>query len=257
FSWRKLRFPSARPSSRRMQADNISNCLHHVHMDTNTILQRRVARATRAGGPEVINVALEDLVPLKAGDALVRVEAVGLNHAETLIRSGTYSIRFPFPYGVGLEGAGTVVAVGSDVAIAPGTRVCWTAVFGSCATFVVAPAQMLAFLPDTLSVETGASLAHAGVTAAGLVRHCPLHEGCRVVVWGAAGAVGRVLVAMLTDCGLSVIGIASRGRVDAVRSLGVDRTAEDVVDAIHRISGGRGVAAVFDPVGAATYDVSV
>src|SRR5262249_15384486 len=87
--------------------------------------QRRVARATRAGGPEVLAVAVEDLRPLKIGEALVRVEAVGLNHVESLVRSGTYSIRFEFPFDVGVEGAGTVVAVGG-VAIAPGTRVCWT-----------------------------------------------------------------------------------------------------------------------------------
>jgi NADPH2:quinone reductase len=191
----------------------------------------------------------------------VQVEAVGLNHAETLIRSGAYPIRFPFPHGVGLEGAGTVVAVGPNVSIVPGTRVCWTAVFGSCATLVAAPAQMLAPLPDTTSFETGASLAHAGVTAAGLVRHCPLAEGSHAVVWGAAGAVGRVLVALLTDRGISVVGIASGSRVDGVRRIGaahvVDRTIDSVVEAVRNYTGGRGAAAVFDPVGAATYETSL
>lgn len=68
------------------------------------IAQRRVARALRAGGPEVIEVGDEELAPLKAGEVLVRVEAAGLNHAETLIRSGTYTVRLPFPYAVGGEG---------------------------------------------------------------------------------------------------------------------------------------------------------
>src|SRR5690242_4235757 len=89
---------------------------------------RRVARATRAGGPEVLDIAVEDLRPLKTGEALVRVEAAGLNHVDSLARSGTYSIRFEFPFDVGVEGAGTVVAGGAGVAIPPGTRVCWTAV---------------------------------------------------------------------------------------------------------------------------------
>src|SRR5262249_28153614 len=159
--------------------------------------ERRVVRATRAGGPEVLAVAVEDLRPLKTGEALVRVEAAGLNHVDSLVRSGTYSIRFDFPFDVGVEGAGTVVAVGPGVAIPPGKRVCWTAVVGSCATCVIAPVRMLADLPEGLSFEAGASLAHAGVTAAGLIRHCPLAEGQSAVVWGAAAAGGRLLLALL------------------------------------------------------------
>ncbi len=223
--------------------------------------ERHVARAARAGGPEVLAVAVEDLQPLKNGEALVRVEAAGLNHIDSLVRSGGYSIRFEFPFDVGVEGAGTVVAAGPGVAIPPGTRVCWTAVVGSCATYVIAPVQMLAALPDGLSVEAGASLAHAGVTAAGLVRHCPIADGQSAVVWGAAGAVGRLLVALLAARGVSVIGIASGARTNAARAAGaghvVDRSSVDVVEEVRRRTGGRGAAAVFDPVGAATYETSL
>jgi NADPH2:quinone reductase len=230
-------------------------------MTMNATHQRDVGRAVRPGGPDVLEVAVEDLPSLQPDEALVRVEAAGLNHAETLIRSGNYSIRFPFPYNVGLEGAGTVMAVGEGAAIAPGTRVCWTAVFGSCATFIIAPAHMLAILPDAVSFEAGASLAHAGVTAGGLVRHCPLPEGSTAAVWGAAGAVGRLLVAYLADRGVRVIGIASGARVEAVRRAGaeyvVDRTVDDVVNVVRHYSGNRGVAAVFDPVGAASYQASL
>jgi len=224
-------------------------------------VERRVARALRAGGPEVLDVAVEALRPLKPGEALVRVEAAGLNHVDSLVRSGTYSIRFPFPYAVGVEGAGTVVAVGPGVAVAPGTRVCWTAVLGSCATFVIAPASMLAVLPQALSVEAGASVAHAALTAAGLVRHWPIPEGGAAVVWAAAGAVGRMLVAMLAARGVSVVGIASGPRTNAVREAGaadvVDRLADDVVERVRHFTGGRGAAAVFDPVGAAAYATSL
>src|SRR5215471_12386670 len=229
--------------------------------NTGVPTQRRVARATRAGGPEVLSIAVEDLRPLKIGEALVRVEAAGLNHVDSLVRSGTYSIRFAFPFDVGVEGAGTVMAVGPGVSLSPGTRVCWTAVVGSCATYVIAPVQMLAELPQGLSVEAGASLAHAGITAAGLVRHCPVAEGQSAVVWGAAGAVGRLLVAFLAARGSSVIGIASGARTNTARAAGaahvVDRSTDDVVEDVRRHSGGRGVAAVFDPVGAATYDTSL
>src|SRR5215471_8727033 len=230
-------------------------------MNTSVPTQRRVVRATRAGGPEVLGVAVEELRPLQIGEALVRVEAAGLNHVDSLVRSGTYSIRFEFPFDVGVEGAGIVVAGGPGVAIPPGTRVCWTAVVGSCATYVIAPVQMLADLPDGLGVEAGASLAHAGVTAAGLIRHCPMAEGQSAVVWGAAGAVGRLLVAFLASRGVSTIGIASGARTNAARAAGaahvVDRSIADVVEEVRRHTGGRGVAAVFDPVGAATYETSL
>lgn len=230
-------------------------------MNAGAPTQRRVARATRAGGPEVLAVTADALRPLKIGEALVRVEAAGLNHVDSLVRSDTYSIRFEFPFDVGVEGAGMVVAAGPGVAIPPGTRVCWTAVVGSCATYVIAPVQMLAQLPDALSVEAGASLAHAGVTAAGLIRHCPMAEGQSAVVWGAAGAVGRLLVALLAARGVSVIGIASGARTNAARAAGadhvVDRSTADVVEDVRRHTGGRGASAVFDPVGAATYETSL
>jgi NADPH2:quinone reductase len=190
----------------------------------------------------------------------VRVEAAGLNHIDSLVRSGEYAIRFPFPFAVGVEGAGTVVAAAADAPLAPGTRVCWTAVIGSCATFVVAPAQMLAVLPAPLSFEAGASLAHAAVTAAGLIRHWPIDKGT-AVVWGAAGAVGRLLVALLATRGVSVVGIASGSRTVAARDAGaayvVDRTTSDVVEEVRRLTSGRGASAVFDPVGAETYETNL
>src|SRR5579872_4116925 len=126
--------------------------------------QRRVARALRAGGPEVIEVGVEELAPLRAGEAMVRVEAAGLNHAETLIRSGTYTVRLPFPYPLGGEGSGVVVATGLGAPISVGTRVCWAAVLGSCATFVTAPASMLVPIPESLSFEECACLPVAGLT---------------------------------------------------------------------------------------------
>jgi NADPH:quinone reductase-like Zn-dependent oxidoreductase len=67
----------------------------------------------------VMEVGVEELPPLRTGEALVRVEAAGLNHAETLIRSGNYSVRLPFPYPLGGEGSGVVVAT------EPGRRFRW------------------------------------------------------------------------------------------------------------------------------------
>src|ERR1700737_3459944 len=161
-----------------------------------TPTRRRVARALRPGGPEVIEVGAEDLVPLKAGEALVEVSAAGLNHAETLIRSGNYAVRLPFPHAVGGEGAGSVIATGPEVSLPVDTRLCLGAVLGSCATHLIAPAFLLAPIPDSLSFEDGACLAVAGLTAGGLARVWPVEDRV-AVVWGAAGAVGRMLVGVL------------------------------------------------------------
>ncbi len=203
---------------------------------------------------------LEEIAPLRPGEALVQVEAAGLNHAETLIRSGNYTVRLPFPHAVGGEGSGTVIKTGPEVAVSVGTRVCWGAVLGSCATYVVAHSSMLVPIPEGLSFEDGASLPVAGLTASGLARVWPL-EGQSAVVWGAAGAVGRMLVAILAGRGVDVIGIASGKRVDAVRAAGanhaIDRISEDVRNSVLAYTDAHGVAAVFDPIGAPTYETSL
>lgn len=224
------------------------------------IVRRRVARAMKPGGPEVLSVEVEEMPPLQAHQVLVRVQAAGLNHVESLVRSGGYPRPFPFPYAAGFEGAGRVEAVGSSITIPIGARVCWTAVFGSCATHVAAPAAFLAVVPDEVPLEKAAALAHAAVTAEGLVRHCPLPAGACAVVWGAAGSVGRQLVCRLVDRGVQVIGLASADRVEAVRALGarpVDRGSDDVGAVVREETSGRGAAAVFDPIGAATFERSL
>lgn len=226
-----------------------------------TITQRRVVRVPRRGGPEVIEIAFEDLAALNDGEVRVRVEAVGLNHAETLIRSGKYAVRVPFPFAAGGEGSGTVVEATSAANLPIGTRVCWGAILGSCADFLTAPASMVVKIPDALSFEDAACLPVAGLTAGGLARVWPLSSGSRAVVWGAAGAVGRMLVSLLADRGVDVIGIATGDRTKAVRacgaSLAIDRLREDVLAAVSSHTNGHGATVVFDPIGAATFQTSL
>ena len=119
---------------------------------------------------------------------------------------------------------------------------------------------MLVPIPEGLSFEDAASLAVAGLTAGGLARVWPL-QGREAAVWGAAGAVGRMLVAILAGQQVKVIGIAGGKRVDAARAAGaihvIDRAVDDVREAVQAYTGGRGVAAVFDPIGASTYETSL
>jgi NADPH2:quinone reductase len=225
--------------------------------DMTAPFMRRVAWIPEPGGPEVIEIRRDAVAPPSGADVLVRVEAVGLNHVENLVRSGRYAVSRSFPCPAGIEGAGVVVASGPEAGLDPGTRVAWTAGFGCCATMAVLPASILAPLPDGLAFEEGASLAHAALTAAGLIRHCPVPAGAAVLVWAAAGSVGQLLVAQLAARGVRVAGVASGGRTAAVMAAGadraVDRSREDVSTAVRDWCGGSGVAAVFDPVGADTY----
>ena len=119
---------------------------------------------------------------------------------------------------------------------------------------------MLVPIHEGLSFEDAACLPVAGLTAGGLARVWPL-KGSEAVVWGAAGAVGRMLVAILAGQHVKVIGIASGTRVNAVRAAAavhvIDRTVENVREAVHAYTGGHGVAAVFDPIGASTYETSL
>jgi NADPH2:quinone reductase len=120
---------------------------------------------------------------------------------------------------------------------------------------------MLVQLPGALSFESGACLPVAGLTAGGLARVWPLEIGSTAVVWGAAGAVGRMLVAILSERGVTVIGMASGRRVESVLACGaafaIDRTVEDVRETVLARTRGRGAEAVFDPIGAATCETSL
>ncbi|WP_432251112.1 zinc-binding dehydrogenase [Streptomyces sp. HNM1019] len=223
-----------------------------------TVGQRRVARATAHGeARDVIEVATEPIPELGATEALVKVAAITLNHSEILaVRGGKYAEGLELPFPLGYEGAGTVVATGAEVDLAVGTRVAWTPVPASTADYVVAHAGMLVPIPDTLPLEECARVPSAGMTAQLLAGILPLY-GKSAVVWGAAGPVGRFLTAFLVEAGVEVIGVASGDRVRIPTELGatytVDRRQRNVRQAVLEHTKDRGVAAVFDPIGAAAY----
>jgi NADPH2:quinone reductase len=223
------------------------------------MLTSRFARATGPGRPrDVVEVVAGEAREPGPGEVLVRVAAAALNHSENLaLEGGAYAAGVRWPAPLGYEGAGTVVAAAPDAGLAEGARVCWAVAPGSAAEYVTTPAAMVVPVPDGLDLEAAARVPAAGVTARLLSQVWPL-AGRTAVVWGAAGPVGRALTATLVAQGTDVVGVASGDRTSAVRALGafaVDRTAgvDDVADRVLAHTGGRGVAAVFDPVGATTY----
>jgi len=222
----------------------------------------KAIRISQVGGPEAMR--LEDLPDPKpgAGEALVGVEASGVNFIDVYLRTGLYKTALPLT--LGQEGAGTVLATGDGVSeVRPGDRVAWFGAFGSYATRAVVPAQRLVAVPDGVSTRQAAAVMLQGMTAHYLARSTyPLKPGDVCIVQAAAGGVGLLLTQIATRLGVIVLGtVGSEAKARLARDAGaartVDYTKEDFVAAAKELTGGRGVQVVYDSVGRTTFDGSL
>jgi NADPH2:quinone reductase len=217
----------------------------------------------RTGGPEVLEtVELPDPTPGE-GELLVELAAAGVNYIDTYQRSGLYPM--PTPFVCGLEGAGRVIAAGPGVAdFVPGDRVAWKAASGSYAQRVVVPAAEALPVPDEVSDEVAAAIPLQGLTAHYLVTSAyPVKPGDTVLVHAAAGGTGLLLTQLAVARGARVIGTVSTaekerlarqaGAAEVIRYTEVD----DLAGRVRSLTGGQGVAAVYDGVGAATFEASL
>jgi NADPH:quinone reductase len=219
-----------------------------------------VVRAS--GGPEVLELDKVDAPAPGAGDLVVSVGAAGVNFIDIYQRTGKYPM--PLPYTPGSEGAGTVVAVGKDVTgFAEGDHVAWSAAPGSYAQQVVVPATAAFKVPDGVEDETAAAAMLQGITAHYLVTSTyAVKPGDTVLVHAAAGGVGLLLVQLAKYRGGKVIGTVSTPEKEALaREAGADEviryTETDFAEAVADLTGGVGVAAVYDGVGKTTFDGSL
>jgi NADPH:quinone reductase len=220
-----------------------------------------VVRAT--GGPEVLE--LGQIEPPKPGDGelLVTVHAAGVNYIDTYHRRGLYPLDLPFT--PGKEGAGVVASVGSGVTgVAVGDRVAWgEGSLGAYAQQVVVPAGMAVPVPDGIDDETAAAAMLQGLTAHYLVTSTyPVKPGDTVLVHAAAGGVGLLLTQVAKARGGKVIGTVSTAeKEELAREAGADEviryTETDFAEEVTRITGGAGVAVVYDGVGRDTFDKSM
>ena len=196
------------------------------------------------------------------GEALVRVETIGVNFIEVYQRKGLYPLARPFT--PGREAAGTVVAVGDSVTSPRvGDRVATEGLRGSYAELAVAPADRLVALPDGIDTRTGAAVMLQGMTGHYLATSTyPLSPGDTCLVHAAAGGVGLLLCQIAARRGARVIGTVSTPEKDALaRAAGaheiIHYTRQDFVAEVRRLTGGRGVRVVFDSVGQATFEGSL
>jgi len=218
--------------------------------------------AVRTGGPEVLE-AVDLPVPSPGpGQILVRHQAVGLNFIDTYHRGGLYPMKMPAV--LGLEAAGIVEALGEGVArFAVGDRVAYNGTLGAYAEAAVVPADRAVKVPDEVSLETAAAVLLKGMTAEFLVRRCHRVEpGQTVLVHAAAGGVGSILVQWAKALGATVIAtVGSEAKAALARDHGADHVIlygqEDVAARAAEITGGQGVAVVYDGVGKDTFEASL
>jgi NADPH2:quinone reductase len=222
----------------------------------------RAIRPNHTGGPEVL--ALQEMPVPSPGpaEALIRVEAAGLNYIDVYHRTGLYPLPLPLP--LGLEGAGTVEQVGDGVRdLRAGQRVAWASVPGSYATHVVAPADKLVPVPDEIPTAVAAALLLQGMTAHYLAHTIvPLRTGLVALLHAAAGGVGLLLIQLAKRAGARVIGTTStEAKATLAKAAGADHVinyaATDFAAEVKRLTGGRGVDVVYDSVGQATFDGSL
>ena len=211
------------------------------------------------GGPEVM---LWEDVPTPEpgpGEALVRHEAVGLNYIDVYFRTGLY--KAPLPATPGMEGAGTVLAVGAGVTeVKPGDRVAYAGgPIGAYATERAIAADRLVVLPDDIDATTGAAMMLQGMTAQYLLRDSyRVQPGDTVLFHAAAGGVGLIACQWLKALGATVVGtVGSDAKADLARAHGCDHTIvytrENFAERVLELTGGAGVPVVYDGIGKDTF----
>jgi NADPH2:quinone reductase len=210
------------------------------------------------GGPEVMALT-EVVVPeAAAGQAIVKLEAIGVNFIDVYQRNGLYPVELP--YVLGVEGAGTVDQLGPGVEpFRIGDRVAWVGVSGAYAEYAAVPADKLVKLPEAVGFRDAAAAMLQGMTAHYLaVETYPIKKGDAVLVHAAAGGVGQLLVQLAKRRGARVLAtVSTEQKAELARKAGADEvilySEKDFESEVKALTDGKGVNAVYDSVGQATF----
>ncbi|ULE32726.1 quinone oxidoreductase family protein [Mycobacterium sp. IDR2000157661] len=215
------------------------------------------------GGPEVLSYVDKPQPVPGPGEVLIKAEAIGVNFLDTYFRSGQYPR--PTPFVVGNEVCGVVEAVGEDVAaLKVGDRVVTAQANGAYAEYSVAPADFAAYVPEGVSPESAAAALLKGMTAHYLIKSLyPVQQGDAVLVHAGAGGVGLILTQWATAMAVRVITTVSTPekaelsrQAGAVEVLDYPEDPAEFGARLKEMTDG-GVAAVYDGVGAATFEASL
>ena len=215
-------------------------------------------RVHEIGGPEVLKWEEVEVGEPGPGEIRLRQEAAGVNFIDVYHRTGLYPQ--PLPFIPGVEGAGVVEAIGSEVtSMQVGDRVAYGGPVGGYAEVRLIPADRVVKLPDGISAEAAAAMMLKGMTAEMLLRRVyPVKPGDAILVHAAAGGVGLILCQWAKALGATVIGtVGSDEKADLARAHGCDHpivyTRQDFVAEVERITDGAKVAVVYDGVGRDTF----
>jgi NADPH2:quinone reductase len=219
----------------------------------------KAIQVRQTGGPEVMEPMELPVPEPKANEAVVKLAASGVNFIDVYHREGRYKV--PLPFTPGQEGAGQVVAVGSDVkSVKIGDRVAWTAALGSYAEYIAVPADRLVSIPAGVSDQQAAAAMLQGMTAHYLAYDTyPLKSGETALVHAAAGGVGLLLVQMAHNIGARVLAtVSTEEKAKLARQAGADEiilySQVDFEAETKRLTGGKGVDVVYDSVGKTTFE---
>lgn len=219
-------------------------------------------RIHEPGGPEVLRCEDAPVPEPGPGEALVKVDAAGINFIDVYQRTGLY--RIPLPATLGQEGGGTVTATGGGVTeVRVGQRVAWAANLGAYADFASVPAARLVPLPEGVGTKQGAAVMLQGMTAHYLACSTrPLRPGDTCVVHAAAGGVGLLLCQIARRRGARVIGtVSTPAKADLAREAGAEhvvlRGERDFAAEVMRLTDGAGAQVVYDSIGRDTFEKSL
>ncbi|USE79313.1 quinone oxidoreductase [Cupriavidus gilardii] len=223
----------------------------------------KAIRIFENGGPEVMQWVDVEVGEPGPGEIRIRQEAVGLNYIDVYFRTGLY--KQPLPGGIGMEGAGVVEAVGPGVThLREGDRVAYAGrPTGAYAQVRVMPADIVVKLPDDISFEQAAAMMLQGMTVQYLVRDTyRVQPGDTVLLHAAAGGIGLIASQWLKALGATVIGtVGNDDKAALARAHGCDHTIvytrESFLDRVKEITGGKGVAVVYDSIGKDTFNDSL
>lgn len=220
----------------------------------------KAIRLNAYGGPEVMTLVDVDVPAPGPGEALIKQTACGLNFIDVYMRTGLYPLP-ELPWGIGLEAAGTVEAVGDGVTdVAVGDRVAYvTPPAGAYAEARVMAVEKLIKLPDAIADKTAAGMMLKGLTAQYLLRRTyNVQAGDTILMHAAAGGVGLIVCQWAKHLGATVIGtVGSEEKAALAKAHGCDHTIlyrdENFKDRVQDITDGAGVNVVYDSIGKDTF----
>jgi NADPH2:quinone reductase len=222
-----------------------------------------IIRMNRQGPPSVLEYELETINQPTANQVLLRQEAIALNFVDVMFRNGSFPLN-SFPATIGVEAAGVIEDVGQDVTgFAVGDRVAYFSSLGAYAERRLINAENLIKLPEDISFDQAAAIVAKGLTARMLIKQAYIVKpGDVVLVHAAAGGVGSLVSRWAKALGATVIGtVGNRSKKSFALNHGIDHVitldSEDLETAVKQFTGNKGVDAVFDGVGKATFSPSL